>query len=198
MFLEKSFYNGISSGFIEIAAAFFILTILVYIISHLVSKQITNKNIEFPLLQKISDSRKFVALIILFLFIVSLGLKLNDLGQPKRHFFDENFFAFTAVEMAKGNPQGWQIGERAPGKVEYEWTHPPLGKEITAIGIIMFGEKSSSWRIMQAIFGALGTIFIFFLAKNLFNSNSAGIFASFLYTFESLVFVFSRIALVDI
>jgi len=198
MFLEKNFYEGISSGFIEIAAAFFIISILVYVFSHIVSKQIKSKNIEFPLLQKIFTGRKFVVLILLLLFIISLGLKLNDLGHPKRYFFDENFFAFTAEEMAKGNPQGWEKGKRAPGKAEYEWTHPPLGKEITAIGIIIFGEKSSSWRIMQALFGALGTLFIFFLAKNLFNSSSAGIFASFLYTFESFIFVFSRIALVDI
>ena len=163
-----------------------------------VSRYLTNNNIHFPLFQNIVTSKKSVVIILLLLFLVSLGLKLNDLGHPKRQYFDENFFAFTAEEMAKGNPQGWEKGKRAPGKVEYEWTHPPLGKEITAVGIIIFGEKSSSWRIMQALFGALGTLFIFFLAKNLFNSNRAGLFASFLYTFESFIFVFSRIALVDI
>ena len=121
-----------------------------------------------------------------------------NLDHPKRQFFDENYFAFTAEEMAKGNPYGWQKGKLAPGKKQYEWTHPPLGKEITAVGVLIFGENSFSWRIMQAMFGALGTIFIFFLAKALFSSSGVGLFASFLYTFESFLFVFSRIALVDI
>ncbi|MGB2692305.1 MAG: phospholipid carrier-dependent glycosyltransferase [Thermodesulfobacteriota bacterium] len=136
--------------------------------------------------------------ILLLLFLLSFSLKTHNLGHPERYYFDENFFAFTAQEMAKGNPLGWQKGERAPGKAEYEWTHPPLGKEISALGILIFGDKTSSWRIMQAFFGALGTLIIFFLARNLFNSQSAGIIASFLYTFESFIFVFSRIALVDI
>lgn len=198
MFLEKNFYLDLSSGFIEITAAFILVTIFVFFISHYISKFVENRRISFPQLKSIFKSRKFFYFLLLLLFVLNLGLRLDDLGHPKRYFFDENFFAFTAQEMAKGNPQGWQKGKRAPGKAEFEWTHPPLGKEITAVGILIFGDKPSSWRIMQALFGAFGAIFIFLLAKNLFNSFTAGIFASFLYSFEAMLFAFSRIALVDI
>jgi len=137
--------------------------------------------------------------ILLFLVIlISFGLKFHRLEIPQSYYFDEVYFAFTAQEMAKGNKLAWEIpGEAAPLDFAYEWTHPPLGKEISALGILIFGDNTFGWRFFQAFFGVLGTLFIFLLGRNLFN-NGVGLIAAFLYTFESFIFVLSRITMVDI
>ena len=137
--------------------------------------------------------------IILFLVIlISFGLKFHRLEIPQSYYFDEVYFAFTAQEMAKGNKLAWEIpGEEAPQDLAYEWSHPPLGKEISALGIILFGDNTFGWRFFQALFGVMGTLFIFLLGRNLFN-NGVGLIAALLYTFESFIFVLSRITMVDI
>ncbi len=137
--------------------------------------------------------------ILLFLIIlISFGLKFHRLEIPQSYYFDEVYFAFTAQEMAKGNKLAWEVpGEDAPKDFAYEWTHPPLGKEISALGIMIFGDNTFGWRFFQALFGVLGTLFIFLLGRNLFN-NGVGLIAALLYTFESFIFVLSRITMVDI
>jgi len=135
-----------------------------------------------------------LALILVFCF----GIRLYRLEIPESYYFDEVYFAFTAQEMAKGNRAAWESYHEGPEDLAYEWTHPPLGKEITAMGILIFGDNTFGWRFFQSVFGALGALFIYFLGKELFNSKSAGLIASLLFSFESLVFVLSRITMVDI
>ena len=142
---------------------------------------------------------KYRVQLLLFLIIaISFGLKFHRLEFPQSYYFDEVYFAFTAQEMAKGNKSAWQVPEvEAPKDLSYEWTHPPLGKEISSLGILIFGDNTFGWRFFQAFFGVLGTLFIFLLGRNLFN-NGVGLIAALLYTFESFIFVLSRITMVDI
>jgi dolichyl-phosphate-mannose--protein O-mannosyl transferase len=62
---------------------------------------------------------------------------------PTTPFFDEIHYlpaARAVIELTKPlNPE-----------------HPPLGKEILALGIALFGDKPLGWRIMPALFGTLG------------------------------------------
>lgn len=139
-----------------------------------------------------------VPILLLLIIAVSFGLKFYRLEFPQSYYFDEVYFAFTAQEMAKGNKSAWQVPEvEAPKDLAYEWTHPPLGKEISSLGILIFGDNTFGWRFFQAFFGVLGTLFIFLLGRNLFN-NGVGLIAALLYTFESFIFVLSRITMVDI
>ena len=141
-----------------------------------------------------------VELLLFLIVLFSLSIRFHNLEFPQSYYFDEVYFAFTAQEMAKGNQYGWQAPPGSldiPKDMAYEWTHPPLGKEISAIGILIFGDNTFGWRFFQAFFGVLGTVFIFLLARNLFNNN-VGIFAALLYSFESFIFVLSRVTMVDI
>ncbi len=139
-----------------------------------------------------------IEVLLFFLLIISLSLKLYRLGNPNSYYFDEIYYAFTAQEMAKGNRAGWEIGHTAPKGFAYEWSHPHLGKELSAIGILIFGDNAFGWRFFQALFGGFGTLFIYLLGKELFLNKRAGLIAAFLFTFESFIFVLSRIAMVDI
>ncbi|MER3445503.1 MAG: hypothetical protein C4291_01100, partial [Candidatus Dadabacteria bacterium] len=133
-----------------------------------------------------------------FLLIISLGLKFYRLNNPKGYYFDEIYFAFTAEEMVRGNRAAWELGHEAPKGFAYEWTHPQLGKETSALGILIFGDRPFGWRFFQALFGGFGTLVIYILGKELFESKRVGIIAAFLFTFESFIFVLSRITMVDI
>ena len=136
--------------------------------------------------------------LILLLLILSFGLKYYRLTIPPSYYFDEIYYAFTAEEIARGSDTPWGVGGNAPKGFAYEWSHPPLGKLLMAAGILVFGENSFGWRFFPALFGAIATLIIYLLGKELFESKRVGFFAAFLITFESLVFVQSRIAMVDI
>jgi|GEM_PF-893452 len=166
--------------------------------------------------------------ILLFIILINVGLKFHNLGYPSWFYYDESFFGYTAKEMAEGNfswhgqkdldrkyilnyqylnitPKKYNELRKMPwGKsrkhenVAYEWTHPPFGKELSALGVLALGYNPLGWRFVTALFGVLGCVFIFLLGRELFKSNSTGIFAAFLYTFDSLVFVESRASLTDI
>jgi dolichyl-phosphate-mannose-protein mannosyltransferase len=141
-------------------------------------------------------------LIVLLLVAISLGTRFYSLDLPDSYYFDEVYFAFTAQEMAKGNTDvwegGWKVYRKAPKPFKYEWSHPPLGKELITLGIFIFGDNTFGWRFFQALFGGLATLFLYILGKDLFQSKRIGLFAAFLYTFDSFGFVLSRIAMVDI
>jgi dolichyl-phosphate-mannose-protein mannosyltransferase len=137
-------------------------------------------------------------MIVLFLVIFSLGLKFYRLDVPDNYMFDEVYFAFTAQEIAKGNSDSWEMGPKAPEGFAFEWSHPPVGKELSTLGILIFGDRTFGWRFFQALFGGLGTIVIYIVGKELFQNKRVGVFAAFLYTFDCFIFVLSRITMVDI
>jgi dolichyl-phosphate-mannose-protein mannosyltransferase len=99
--------------------------------------------------------------------------------------FDEIYFARTAYE---------HIRHERP----FEYTHPPLGKLLIASGIIAFGLNTFGWRIVPFIFGVLMIPLMYFFGKKMFNTRFGAFSSAFLMTFESMHFVLSRIAMVDI
>ena len=100
-------------------------------------------------------------------------------------FFDENLHALTAYEFIHGKPP-------------VEVTHPPLGKILIALGIRIFGMSPFGWRIMCALFGVLLIMPLYALAKYMFGSRLLAFLTAFIFTFDFMRFVQSRIASLDI
>ncbi|WP_438317675.1 glycosyltransferase family 39 protein [Candidatus Caldatribacterium sp. SIUC1] len=98
-------------------------------------------------------------------------------------YFDEIYHARTAFEHLHRLPP-------------YEWTHPPLGKLIIALGVALFGMNPFGWRVMGVVFGALLVPVVFFLAR-LFVEERYALFASALFAFDFMRFVQARIATID-
>ena len=74
-------------------------------------------------------------------------------GYENSMYFDEIYHARTAYETVHGLPV-------------YETTHPPLGKDIMALGVALFGMTPFGWRCMGALFGVLlAPGFIFWRAR---------------------------------
>ena len=98
--------------------------------------------------------------------------------------FDEIYFVRTAEQY---------LNIQSP----YEWTHPPLGKIIIAIGIAAAGFNPFGWRIMGVIFAMLLIPLMYLLGKKLFGSWIGGFSAAFLLTFDFMHFTMARMGTTD-
>lgn len=99
-------------------------------------------------------------------------------------YFDEIYHARTAYE---------HIHKMEP----YESTHPPLGKLLIAVGILIFGMNTFGWRIVGMLFGAAMIPLMYLFGKKLFEQRFYGFCAAFLMMFDFMHFVQTRIATID-
>jgi len=99
-------------------------------------------------------------------------------------FFDEIFYPRTAYEFIHG-------------RNVYEWTHPPLGKVLISWGIEIFGMTPFGWRIMNVLSGILALIPLYALGKAMFKSSFWAGSSTFLFAFDFMHFVQSRISTLD-
>ncbi len=100
-------------------------------------------------------------------------------------YFDEIYHARTAYEMIHH-------------LYCYENTHPPLGKAIMAIGILIFGMCPFGWRFMGTLFGVLMLPVIYNFSKKFFNETWICVVTTLLFAFDFMHFVQTRIATIDV
>jgi len=106
-------------------------------------------------------------------------------GYLDGFIFDEVYFARTGYENLLGIPPS-------------ETTHPPLGKLIISLGILLFGMVPWGWRFMGTLFGVLMVPLMYAFGKKLFGKTRAAFFTAFLFTFDFMHFVQTRIATIDV
>ena len=99
-------------------------------------------------------------------------------------YFDEIYFARTAYEHI----HSMQI---------YETTHPPLGKLIIALGILIFGMNPFGWRIMGTLAGAAMIPVAYIFGRKLFDKKIYAFCAAFLLTFDFMHFSQTRLTSID-
>ena len=118
-------------------------------------------------------------------------LRFWNLGTPDSLVFDEVYYVDGARDYLAGGV------EVTNGAAEFV-VHPPLGKWLIALGIALFGDTSTGWRIASAVIGTLSIALIYLVAKRLFNSDYLALVAAGLMTIDGLHLVMSRTALLDI
>ncbi len=99
-------------------------------------------------------------------------------------YFDEVYFARSAYEYTHGINA-------------MEWVHPPLGKLIMAIPVLLFGMNPFSYRLMGTLAGVLMIPVLYILAKRIFKSRKWAFFAGLLMTFDCFHFAQTRMGTVD-
>lgn len=99
-------------------------------------------------------------------------------------YFDEIYHARTAYEQLHG-------------MIPYETTHPPLGKVLMEIGILLFGMTPFGWRFMGAMVGALMLPGMYLLGHLLIRRKWGGPAAMLLMAFDLMHFTQTRIATID-
>ncbi len=99
-------------------------------------------------------------------------------------YFDEVYFARSAYEYVNGIDT-------------MEWVHPPLGKLIMAIPILLFGMSTFSYRLMGCLAGIAMIPVIYVFAKRIFKNRKWASLAGILMTFDCFHFAQTRMGTVD-
>ena len=139
-------------------------------------------------------------LIILF---VDVCLRAFNLDQPPGSLiFDEWYYVNVARVILRipqsvgGNGQPPYVN--VPPSLDPNHEHPPLAKLIIALSMHLFGNNGFGWRIPSVIFGTVAVLAFYLLMKRVTDFKSVPLIATFLFSFDNLVFVQSRIATLDI
>ncbi|MEY2768634.1 MAG: hypothetical protein RL359_270 [Actinomycetota bacterium] len=123
--------------------------------------------------------------------LISLGLRLFNLGTPKGFVFDEVYYVDGARDFLA---HGVEVsGDEAEFVV-----HPPVGKWLIALGIKLFGDNEFGWRFIGALLGSAMVVLIALITHRLFRNSYLTIAASALMAMDGLALVHSRTALLDI
>jgi len=142
--------------------------------------------------------------VLLTVAVVAGILRLTALSRPPQLIFDETYYAKSGCLFIGGSLQECEI--RSDDE-EYwvedkddvgSWVHPPVGKWMIGLGELGFGMTPVGWRIAAAIAGVLGVVITAAMALLLFRSNVWALVTGLLLSTESLHFVQSRVALLDI
>ncbi|MDO4910381.1 MAG: phospholipid carrier-dependent glycosyltransferase [Corynebacterium sp.] len=111
--------------------------------------------------------------------------------------FDEKHYVPQAFDMVKDASNFITGGiELNPGYGLV--VHPPLAKQIIAIGEFFFGYSPLGWRLMAAICGTTTVLLIMLLARQLSRSRTAMTIAGVLGVCDGVLLVTSRFGMLDI
>ena len=76
--------------------------------------------------------------------------------------------------------------------------HPPLAKLMIALSMWLIGNNEYGFRLPSVLFGTLSILVFYLLLKRVSGDKLLSLIATFLFSFDNLVFVHSRIATLDI
>ncbi len=133
-------------------------------------------------------SRVRSGLVAAIVFLAAHLALLAGLTTPEKFVFDEVHYVPAARQM---------LGQAAPGPL-LNPMHPPLAKELMAVSIAIFGDSALGWRYPSALFGALAVVAIYLCGLVLFGNLSAAVAAAAIAFFNQMLFVQSRIAMLDV
>ncbi len=105
-------------------------------------------------------------------------------GYMDSMYFDEVYHGRTAYEQNHN-------------MVWYENTHPPLGKVFISWSILLFGMTPFGWRFAGTLAGVLMVPAIYYLAKLLFKKSGLAFTTAFLFTFDFMHLVQTRLGTID-
>lgn len=139
----------------------------------------------------------------ILLFAADIILRLIQLDQPPGSLiFDEVYYVNVArvilhLPQTVG-PNGQPPFVGVPLGLDPNHEHPPLAKLLITFSMWIIGNNAYGWRIPSVLFGSISVLVFYLLMKRLSTHAIIPIVATFLFSFDNLVFVHSRIATLDI
>jgi len=122
------------------------------------------------------------------IFIIAHFVMLIGITMPEKFYFDEVHYVPAARQML----------EPVMPQPMLNPMHPPLAKQIIALSIHSFGDVPLGWRYPAVVFGALALVAVYLCGLALFAAQGPAIAATLLAFFNQMLFVQSRIAMLDI
>lgn len=153
-------------------------------------------------------SRNAEWIVPLALTLVAALLRFIGLGYPHELVFDETYYvkdAWTLLHL--GYEASWPddantqfaAGDSDVFRTDAAYVvHPPLGKWLIAIGLLLFGAESGfGWRFSAALFGTLLVPLVYAITRRLSGSVALGAVAGGLLAVDGLAIALSRVSLLD-
>ncbi|MBH0776108.1 dolichyl-phosphate-mannose--protein mannosyltransferase [Nocardia bovistercoris] len=122
---------------------------------------------------------------------VTRFMRLNYPTEARTPVFDEKHYAPQAWQMVTG---GGVEDNPGFGLV----VHPPVGKQMIAIGEALFGYNGWGWRFTAALAGTVLVLLVIRIVRRMARSTLIGAIAGILLIADGLTFVSSRIGMLDI
>lgn len=130
-----------------------------------------------------SPVKRATTVLVATLIFLGVALRLGRLGFPPLFTFDEELFARPAHDYLLGHADGND--------------HPPLGKLLIAVGILLFGANPVGWRFTSLVFGLFTLVVVNWVGTALFQSRRAGWFACAAFAADGFFIGYSRCGLLD-
>jgi dolichyl-phosphate-mannose-protein mannosyltransferase len=129
-----------------------------------------------------------IAIIAVVIFVAAHLVLMIGLTTPDKIIFDEVHYVPAAKQMLE------------PGIANpiLNPMHPPLAKQLMALSIRTFGDVPLGWRYPSVVFGSLAIVAMYLCGLALFAAQGPAIATALLAFFNQMVFVQSRIAMLDI
>lgn len=137
--------------------------------------------------------------------LVAAVLRLWELGTPQRLVFDEIYYVRDAIsQLAHGFPTDWPDDDptftdpAAFTDRAAPIAHPPLGKWLIGLGVVLFGAESAwGWRIASAVAGIATVALTMRLGWLMTRSLPVVAFAGLVLALDGVHVVLSRVGLLD-
>jgi dolichyl-phosphate-mannose--protein O-mannosyl transferase len=124
-----------------------------------------------------------LVVVLLFLVVVGIALRAQNLGGAKDFKWDEHHFVENARNYLANKP---------------DWNdHPPLSKLIIAVALRATGDTPKGWRMASLLFGLLDIGLIGWTTWLAFRSRRAALIAAAFVAADGMFIVYSRTALFD-
>jgi dolichyl-phosphate-mannose--protein O-mannosyl transferase len=133
---------------------------------------------------RMAREQRLTTFLMAFMIVGGTILRMQGIGFPPRNTFDEQFYGPTSHHYLMGVPDMHDF-------------HPPLGKLLGTIGLLLFGYNSVGWRFMYLCFGLQNMVIAFWLAREIFASRRAGWMAAAFVAADGFFIAYSRTALID-
>src|SRR5450432_4846628 len=122
------------------------------------------------------------------IFVIAHFVMLIGITTPEKFVFDELHYVPAARQMLEPVLPSPMLNPM----------HPPLAKQLIALSIRAFGDGPLGWRYPGVLFGSLAVVAIYLCGLALFGSQSSAVATALLAFFNQMLFVQSRIAMLDI
>jgi dolichyl-phosphate-mannose--protein O-mannosyl transferase len=130
-------------------------------------------------------TRRQTLLTCLFLYVFAQVVFLVNVSAADRFAGDEKYYVPAARQWVAmqdtTNPE-----------------HPPLGKELMAIGIALCGDRPLGWRFMSTVFGSLTLVGMYLWGLALFRSQRTALLAALITLGNQFLYVQSRVGMLDV
>jgi dolichyl-phosphate-mannose-protein mannosyltransferase len=128
------------------------------------------------------------AIVAAIIFFAAHFALLVGVTTPEKFYFDEVHYVPAARQMLEPVMPTPMLNPM----------HPPLAKQFISLSIATFGDGPLGWRYAGVLFGSLAVVAVYLCGLALFAAQGPAIAATLFTFFNQMLFVQSRIAMLDI